>query len=393
MEREAILGFMKDLARDPSAYLAEWAKKHDTRLIGCLPMYVPEELIHAAGFLPVAVMEGREPISLANSHLMTHSCGLIRGSYDSALTGALSYLDGVVNPLLCDQLRFFSDIWFATNRFRHTFFLHLPYKLDPNAADFLLRELGSFQAGLEAAAGREMSPGDIRESIRLFNRDREAMGRVYALRRKRPGLIRARDAVDMVASSMLMPREEHVEMVLELVRELERLSFPPHVNADGVRVVLAGHPCALPDAEVLNLVEEAGCVVVDDDFYFGGAAIRDVLDEEMPPVESLVGRYMRRTICPTKDEPAVFAPLGSASYRSNQAEHLINLARESQADGVIYLREIYCDPFDFEYPFLRERMDEVDLPFLPISTEHEIGTLEPVRTRVQAFVEMVRQRK
>ena len=85
--------------------------------------------------------------------------------------------------------------------------------------------------------------------------------------------------------------------------------------------------------------------------------------------------------------------MGSASYRSNQAEHLINLARESQADGVIYLREIYCDPFDFEYPFLRERMDEVDLPFLPISTEHEIGTLEPVRTRVQAFVEMVRQRK
>ncbi len=165
MERGEILSFMEGVAGDPSAYLAEWAKKHDTRLIGCLPMYVPEELIHAAGFLPVAVLEGREPISLANSHLMAHSCGFIRGSYDSALKGALSFLDGVVNPLLCDQLRFFSDVWFADNSFRHNLYLHLPYKLDPNAAGFLLKELRSFQSRLEAAAGRDMSPEGIREQV------------------------------------------------------------------------------------------------------------------------------------------------------------------------------------------------------------------------------------
>lgn len=67
----AVTEFSK-VADNPLAWLKQWKETHGSIVIGCLPMYAPEELIAAAGAVAIALPGTDKSIILGNAHLHTN---------------------------------------------------------------------------------------------------------------------------------------------------------------------------------------------------------------------------------------------------------------------------------------------------------------------------------
>ena len=100
-----ILEKLEKVRLDPYESLSEWKKQNNKRIFGCFPMYFPEEMIHAAGMLPVVIWESNQPITVGHAHVKPYNCGLVRSFIDDAIIGRLGFLDGMVFYDTCLQAR------------------------------------------------------------------------------------------------------------------------------------------------------------------------------------------------------------------------------------------------------------------------------------------------
>lgn len=383
---EEILTSFKKYLEQPWVRAAELKDANGTKIIGCLPMYFPDEIVYAAGALPVTLFGSDEPITLADKHLMTNACDQVRSTFDSLLKGKYDFLDGVAAIHVCDQVRFFLGVWQLDHPFPFFHQMWRPYKLDHTNRMFLVSELKRLKSSLEDFTGTEITSATLRESIGIYNRSRSMMRRLNDLRKGHPGIISASDMVNVVASSMLIPREEHNRLLEELLSKIE--TGERQVD-QRLRIVVVGHPCAVPEDGLLDMIEDLGMVIVDDDFFSGGRYYALDVNADGDPVEALADYYMNAVPCTTRHFPGNWVD-GSNKY-SPYADFVMDMVMKSQARGVVMIREMYCDPFDMEFVLLKQRMEDEHVPYLALTTEHGLGPLEPLRTRVQAFEETLRR--
>ena len=113
MDLQGILTEFLTVKSDPYSRAREWQVTHQGRVIAHLLPDVPEEIIHAAGALPLAVLGLDRNVSLADSHIPSFICPFIRNSFEIALHGELDFIDGMVIPYVCDSTRAFSHVWEA----------------------------------------------------------------------------------------------------------------------------------------------------------------------------------------------------------------------------------------------------------------------------------------
>ena len=381
--RQQALSEFGEVFGDPYKRAKEWKKSNKREVIGCLPMYVPEEIIHAAGMLPITIFEDEEPVALADKHLQTNTCELIRSTFDMTLRGKLDFLDGLVIPEICDQLRFFGDVWEKDHPFPYFDHLWTSLKLDEVSRAFLIQEWNRFKSTLGEFAGKEISDQTLWESIQHKPRHSILQRKLYTLRREKPGLISAKDMVKVVVSSMLMPKEEHSKLLTELIKDIRKETPPTN---EKIKVVLVGKPCTIPEEKMLDLIEEVGMVVVDDDLYAGGRyPATDVLVGRHP-IEALVDYQLNMIPCTTRQNPAYFSVTEPAP---DYSDYVIQMVKRSSAKGAIILKVMYCDPFDLEYPYLVERLSAEGIPYFALTTGYEMESSESIRTRLQAFREMI----
>jgi benzoyl-CoA reductase subunit C len=382
---EDILTKFKDYCERPYERAAQIKATRNTKIIGCLPMYFPEEIIHAAGALPITLFGSDEPITLGDGHMMTNACDQVRSSFDSLLKGKYDFLDGIAAIHVCDQVRFYLEVWQLDHPVDFFHQMWRPYKLDSTTQVFLRSELKRLISSLEDFTGTEITTEALQASIKLYNESRAMMRKLNDLRKERPGIISASDMVRIVASSMLIPREEHNELLGQLLAKLEQQEIPASGKQ---RVIVVGHPCGIPETELLDLIEATGMVVVDDDFFTGGRYFSRDVSASGDPIDAFVDFYTNAIPCTTYHFADNWIETGK-SY-SPYSDFVINLMKEGQSKGVVVVKEMYCDPYDLEFALLKKRFEEEDIPYLTLSTEHGMGPLEAVRTRVQAFEETLR---
>lgn len=362
---------------NPYERLARWKKQTKGKIFGCFPMHVPEELIHAEGILPIIILDSDEDITIADRYIQAYLCSLVLSKFDMVLRGKLDFLDGIVLPNICDFMEQLPDIWRIHLSTPPLWDLQLAagdlHK--PSVRRYLIDQFTDFKASLEESFGQEITDQRLRQSIAIYNRNRSLLSRLYQLRRANPGLFRAEDMVTVVTAGMLMPKEEHSELLTELLARAE--GARPALNGKS-RLVLTGNLCDQPAKGILELIDKLGVVIVDDDLYTGRRYFATQVDETLDPIEALVERYINDVPCPTKSDTD-----------KDWADYIITLARETKANGVLMLRVINCEPHGFDYPYLKDRLTQADIPLLMIETEHKLS-MEPVKTRVQAFIETLK---
>lgn len=370
-----ILEQLKGVTSDPYGSLADWKERNNRKIIGCFPMHLPEEIIHAAGMLPVVIWESTEAITLGQSHLKPYNCGLVRSFVDDAVVGRLHFLDGFVFYHTCLQAESLPYILEKNVQPAYSELVHLTPLVNSPGKAYLIQVLRQFKESLEQFTGEKITDQTMRESIAVYNKNRAMLRRLYDLRRRKPGLLKASEVLAIVRSSMLMPKEQHSQLLENLLPELE--SKPTALNGR-FKVILVGHLCQAPKNEILDLIEERA-VVVDDDLFTGSKYFANDVDASEGPLEGLAERFMKRSPpCPTK-----------ANFEVHWGDYIIDMVKRSGAQGVISLLVKYCPPHYCYYADFRQRLSKANIPQTLIETEHEVVSFEQVKTRLQAFSETI----
>jgi bzd-type benzoyl-CoA reductase N subunit len=371
------LEILKAAAADPYAYGAAIQAKTGKKVVGNFCTYTPEELIVAAGGVPFRLFGTTEDISLADKHLQSYCCSLVRGGLEDALRENLSFLAGAVFPHTCDSIQRLSDIWRLNAGFPFHIDVVLPVKLDtPSARTYMIDVLTGCQANLEAALGVQITPERLHHAISLYNDIRGTLGDIYRLRSANPGVISAGDLYHVLKASMIMDRDELLPLLHALRDEL-KAGAKAAPSKDGRRVILSGGICNHPD--IYTILEESGAQVIWDDLCAGTRYFEGQLEENIDPIEAIADRYITRMICPAKH-----------LTMTARGEHLVNLAKVQKAAGVIFLFLKFCDPHSFDYPYLKKFLDDAGVPNILLEVEAQLPSDAQLRTRFETFVDMLK---
>jgi benzoyl-CoA reductase subunit C len=344
-------------------------------------MHFPGELAHAAGALPIVLQEDQEPITVGLGSLFSFYCGYNRSIVDQALRGEFGFLDAIMFGDHCVQLLGTADILRDRSPELPILFNQLITSLSaPWAEEETRRAFAQLWKELEALVGHTISPEDVRESIRLFNRNRALIRQIYQLRREGRISLSGRSLQLIVKSGMTMETRAHTALLEAFLAKAE--IHPPAPR--GIRVYLSGHLCQAPKPEILDLIEECGGVVVDDDLYHGYRFVATDIDETGDPLDAFARWHLernKRVPCPTvSDETA------------DLDRFLLGAVERSKAHGLIILQVKYCEPHMFFYPEIKETFEREGVPHLLVETEHEQMPMEALKTRLETFMEIVKRR-
>ncbi len=365
----------REAVRNPGSYARSWKQKHHKSVVGFFCSYAPEEILLAADVLPFRILGTSKQISLADAHLQAYSCSLVRGALEDALSGDLDFLSGTVFPHTCDSIMRLSDMWRMNLGFDFHLDLVLPVKLNrQNAREYLVDVLKKFRNDLAKAMRIDISDDQIITSVHKLNRIRKLLNELYELKLNHPSLFPASDLNTVVKGSMFMDRHEVCDLLESFLEALKARGVA--MSSDGKRVILAGGLCSMPD--IFDIIETSGGMVVGDDFCTGARYAAGQIDAAGDILASVADRYAERIVCPAKH---------SGLY--SRGDHVVRLAKEKNADGVIFLFLKFCDPHAFDYPYMREMLDQAGTPSMVFEIEDQLPSEGQFKTRCEAFIEML----
>ena len=350
----------------------EWHSRYPERqAIGYLCTYAPLELLHAAGFVPVRLMQLARPVALADAHLPPFSCALARTVTERMLTGELDFLAGVLFVHTCDTMQCAADIWrMAGPRFKVLNF-SLPTVLSSTGArDYLLGELHGLRETLQSVFEVTISDQALRASITVYNEQRRLLAELY----ERRDQVLTQELWPLTLAGMVMPVEEHIALVQSALRSREQV--PPR---GGPGIVLTG--AVLDDMTIPQLIEDLGGWVVGDDLCMGSRFFEALVEEHGEPLAALADRYLRRPPCPAKHDAM-----------QPRAQRLLELVRRTAAQGVVFVLSKFCEPHAFDYVPLSKALADAGVPHLLLETDITVPVGQ-LRTRLQAFLEMLESEK
>jgi benzoyl-CoA reductase subunit C len=372
-----LLGKIGFVFEDPYKRVKE-EKSKGTKVIGISPMYFPQELVHAANCLPVILQASKEPITLGYSHYYHFFCGVARGIVDLAARGKLDFLDGFILSDMCFEMRHVADPLGRLKRFP---IVYMQWPLEENEKrwkDFIIKGLQKCSCMLEKLTGEKITDKAVAESVSLYNQNRALLREIYRLRKTNPVIISAKHMSAVVISSMVMPVMESNKLLSELISAM-KMEKPP--RKEGVKVHLSGHFCHEVKEGILDLVENCGGIIVSDDLYTGLRYINSDVTLNGSYLEAFALRFLHKAIpCPTQ-----------VNRRLDWAEYVIDGVKKDGAEGVIMFLAKNCEPHMIAYPHVKRMLESSGVPHLLIEVEHEMVSTEGIRTRIQAFIEMLKE--
>jgi bzd-type benzoyl-CoA reductase N subunit len=364
-----------DVCTNPNDYARRWKAATGGKVVGTLCAYAPEELILAGGALGLRIVGGSGTVSKADAHLQSYACSLVRGAMDDALNGRLDFVDGMIFPHTCDSIQRLSDIWRMNAGTGFHLDVVLPVKLNTESArDYMIAVMGKARVELETALNRKITDTDLRQAIRTCNNIRAAMQKLYQIRRKCPGLVAGSHMHAITRAAMVMDRHDFLKTLTGAIEQLEMKPAPS--PASGKRILISGGVCNLPD--IYGLIESCGGSVVWDDLCTGYRQLTGAVAAGGDCIAAIADRYRARAICPAKHAGITI-----------RGDELVQMVKESKCQGVIFVFLKFCDPHAFDYPYLKEMLAAQGIPTLLLELEEQIAGHGQLRTRCEAFLEML----
>jgi benzoyl-CoA reductase subunit C len=358
-------------------------KKQGQKIIGYLCAFTPVEIITAAGLVPFRVKgDVNEPITRADTEMETIVCPLVRSCFDMALKERYEFLDGLVIPHACDSMARSKDIWKYTLGLPYFHFIDTPHATDDSSLDFFVSILGTFRKSLGGFAGKEISDDSLAQAVKAYNENRKRIWDLYELRKSAPPLISGAEMTRVLVAAMGLPVEESIKLLEEVIAEVKQR--PSAAGAKRPRIMVVG--AEVDDAAFIELVEDAGASVVTDDLCPGGREHRALVKTGGDPVAAIAERYLRGIKCGrTYIEQEGAYP----EYLEQRFGHIAQAAKEYNVDGIVLYIYKYCDPFGFEVPAMKSYLEAKGIPVLYQEDEYSMSTIGRLRTRIQAFLEML----
>lgn len=345
------------------------------QVVGCFPVYVPEELVHALGMIPIGVWGAQTELKFAKKYLPAFACPIMQSTLELGLRGSYKGLSAVLIPTLCDTFRCISQDW----RYGVKDIPMVPITYPQNrkikaAEDFLISEFETVLSKLNVITGMYMTDEALENTIAVYNEHSAAMMKFAEVANNHLDVITpvARHAV--MKSAHFYEKSEHTAIVKEIIAGLEKL---PELVYRGKKILVSGIT-AEPD-ELLNIFTDNNMAVVGDDIAQETRQYRTPIPTSGgTPIRRLARQWMNRAGC----------CLAHEDYKK-RGDMLGQMCKDTGATGVVYCQMKFCDPEEYDYPICKNALMEQDIPTLMIEIDQQNTSYEQLRTRIQSFAEMI----
>jgi benzoyl-CoA reductase/2-hydroxyglutaryl-CoA dehydratase subunit BcrC/BadD/HgdB len=344
-------------------------------LVGWVCSYTPEELILAAGFTPYRFEAAAVPNG-AEAYLPANLCPYTRAILDAGLTASPGNLRGMVFVNSCDAMRRLADAWERNSSIPILHRLDFPRRHDAVAEDYLEARFREFVGVLGRYAGHPVREDDILSAIEVVNESRRLMCRIAELRRLSGAYLSGGDFSDIANDCV---HSDKRRFNIEARRFIESYNRTNRDQDALPRVILCG--CAVTGREIQELIEKCGVRVAGDDLCTGERLFDGLIDTSLDPLRGIAQRYLRRRACSRMQ--------GIAARTGN----LVDLVDRFGADGIIFMTLKFCDLVQSDLPRLRQAAHDRGIPFLQIERDSLNGTSGQMLTRIEAFAEILGNRK
>jgi len=351
------------------------------KAIGYMPIYVPRELIHAAGMLPVGIFGGGDQLEViqGDAYYQSYICRIPRSTIELGLTGRLDCLDGMLFPSICDVIRNLSGMWQLLFKDKYVRYFDVPQEYsDAIGGEFYVRDLEALRDDLAGVAGRPVTDDDLRASIAVYNENRRAVRDLYAYRAKTPWQAPTAEVYLVMRAGNVLPPEAHTALVREYLAAADAEQRPKRDNA---RVVVTGSFCEQPPLGLIKSIEMAGCYIVDDDFSLVQRWLLDEVPLDGSPLENLARAFLHRSVSTASkyDE-----------RREDKGRFLLESVKRNAAEGVIFAAASFCDPALLERPMLQEVLAKHGIPYTAFKFAENTGQMAPIREQAGTFADSIK---
>lgn len=366
---------------DLAAVRAWKQAKAGRKAIGYLPMYVPRELIHAAGMLPVGIVGASDRLEIirGDAYFQSYICHLPRSTIELALSHRLDALDGMLFPSICDVIRNLSGMWTLLFPDRYVRYVDVPQNFDPTVGGcYWRRELEQLREDLSALAGKPIDDSALREGIAAYNENRRVIQQVLAARSRQPWFFPTSELYLLLRAGNVLPVEDHTALLRDYLARapLEE----DRREQDRSRVVLVGMFCEQPPLGLLLTLERAGCWVVDDDLLLGQRWITGEIPLAGDPLENLVQAFLEQSV----STASRYEPEG------RRGGWLVDSVRRHQAEGVIFCAPSFCDPALLEQPMLVAALEREGISHTQFKYSEDTGQFGVIREQAGTFSDSIR---
>ena len=360
----------------------EWkAAQGGRKVVGYMPIYVPREIIHAAGMLPLGIVGGGDQLEVihGDAYYQSYICRIPRSTIELGVSGRLDFVDGMLFPSICDVIRNLSGMWklMFPNVYSHYFDVPQNYQ-DDIGGNFYIRELAELRHDLEGIGGRPITDDALRRSIAVYNENRRLVRDLYAFRAERPWQAPAAEVYLVVRAGLVLPVEEHSAMLRDYLAAARAEERPMR---DNCRIVLTGAFCEQPPLNLIKSLELSGCYVVDDDLLLVTRWLTADVPTAGDPLKNLALAFLHHS----ESTAAKYEP-----SQKEKGQHLVRAVKRSAAEGVIFACPSFCDPALLERPMLQHVLKAAGIPYIAFKYAENSGQMQPIREQAGTFADSIK---
>lgn len=363
------------------ATVRDWKARTGGLAVGFMPIYVPCEILHAQGVLPVGLMGARDDLEIikGDAYYQSYICHIPRSTIELGLSGRLDCLDGVLFPAICDVIRNLSGMWQMLFPDKLVRYLDVPQNFEPEIGGrFYRHELDELARSLTERGARPYDAEALRASIGLYNALRREVRELYALRQREPWKVPTSELYLLLRASVVIPVQDATQMFREyraLIAE-----DASRVPLDQARVMLTGSFCEQPPIGLIRTLERAGCYIVDDDFVQVHRWIQSDIPTDGDPMQQLVMAFL---------QDAMASPTRYIDKGEKGADLILRI-RRSQAEGVLFCAPSFCDPALLDQPMAVRAVERHGVPWTAFKYSENTGQFQVIREQAGTFADSIK---
>ena len=364
-------------------------KKNGGKIIGFFCIQIPEELIYAAGAIPIRIECGfYDTIGPAEELIPKNTCPLIKSSCGFNFLKANPFfelIDVVIIPTTCDGKKKMADV---ISNYKQVWTVNLPQERESeDEQKFWLKQVNSIKEKLEKLTNNKITKKLLKKSIILLHKRTELTRLLAKIRANKIITLSGRDFYLVIQCAFFDDILRWMENVKKLIDELNKnISEGKSIAEENCpRIIMTGSPLMWPNMKLLHIIEESGGIVIADNFCSGGEYFYNPVELDEWSMSAMIQAIADKHLLP------IFCPI--FIHSDERVDRLLELIKNYKADGVVYHVLRLCQLFDFEFIKISKVLEKEKIPLIKIETEYSEEDSGQIKTRVEAFIEMMEARK
>lgn len=369
-----IINEFKAIADNPRKAMDDYKKETGKGAVGIMPVYCPEEIVHAAGYLPIGMWGAqKKQISKARTYLPPFACSIMQSVMELQLEGVYDDLEAVIFSVPCDTLKCMSQKW---NRPVPAIVFTHPQnrKIAKDAANVFAREeFNIVKEKLEDILDVHISNKAIKNSIAVYNENRAACREFSDVAAEYAAVVTPSDRHAVIKARWFMEKSHHTALVKELIAALKAEPAP---EFKGKKIIVTG--IQVEPYDVLDIFQENGFAIVADDLAQETRNFRQDVPDDDDALMALARAWNEFDGCSL-----------ATDANKPKGQMIIDAVKKYGADAVVVCMMKFCDPEEFDYPILLQEFEAAGVKNLYIEVDQESTAFEQVKTRIQTFAEIL----